>query len=197
MKGNEANNWDKGPERELEAKIAEHWFGWVWLESQRRGLDGYRKALFCPANDPVWIRANFYPPDWRPAKPETKRFADWDYCCFIRASNSTVGKIGFPQFARDWGCAEELIAKLAAKDWSLQIESFGFKYQMKFGTKYCLRAYDSENHVYQPRFDGTNLPLLLCHLAESIYENCYKAEACQDKHNSDSQVHHQPGIRGE
>lgn len=130
--------------RDDDAKVAELVFGWVWLEKMHNvGHDKHepRKALMCPEGD-RWVRFNWYAPDWKPARPETERFSDWDRCCGRRHENGhDMESWGVPKYTTD-----------PAADYSVLVrvrETWSDEKQKRFAEALGLVAFFREGKFYQ------------------------------------------------
>ena len=72
-------------DRELDAFIAEHLFGWTWLEHKSAHDAVWRKGLFPPEGS-EYERVNYAPGRFQPARPGIERFSDWDRCGYRAGS---------------------------------------------------------------------------------------------------------------
>jgi hypothetical protein len=108
--------------RELDALVAEHLFGWEWLEHKTKKL----KALYAPETDGGnygWVRYNFNAEEMQPADPETKRYRDWDRVCSFRHRHPTdktiygYEEVGLPKYSVDGNAMLQVIQKVYEMDY--------------------------------------------------------------------------------
>ena len=143
--------------RELDALVAERVMGWEWLERATGNGNNTRKALFAPLSSD-WVRFNFDPAKWSPAKPNTERFADWNQCCESRQRSTR----GVPRYSTDIAAAWQVVEHLLhTRNLTFRIQGDNWfseciSYRARFGGRFFYDANSAPEAICRAALQATN-----------------------------------------